>query len=79
MTIINEHMTWEQIVEKYPDKWVGLTDIVWENESNVESAVLFAVSTNAEEVMSMQIDKKVQFVDYTTPDNCFQLGFIVGV
>ena len=58
MTIINEHMTWEQIVEKYPDKWVGLTDIVWENESNVESAVLFAVSTNAEELMSMQIDKK---------------------
>ena len=35
MTTINEKLTWNEIVEKYPDKWVALKDIEWKDESNV--------------------------------------------
>ena len=35
-----ERLTWEQIQEKYPDQWVGLIDINWRNDANIESAVV---------------------------------------
>ena len=76
MTTINEKLTWNEIVEKYPDTWVALKDIEWKDESNVESAVLVATSMEADELLLMQVNKEVELVEYTTPDNCCQLGMI---
>ena len=76
MTAIYEKLTWNEIVEKYPDKWVALKDIKWKDESNVESAVLVAISMDADELLLMQVNKEVELVEYTTPDNCCQLGMI---
>lgn len=30
--MINERLTWEQIVEKYPDKWVALSNVITDGE-----------------------------------------------
>ena len=30
-------MSWDEIVEAYPDCWVGLIDVDWKNEANVRS------------------------------------------
>ena len=42
---LNKRYTWEQIVEAYPDLWVFLTEPDFEDDYNVRSAVLIAVST----------------------------------
>ena len=40
MVFMSNRLTWKEIVERYPDQWVGLVDINWKNEANVESAVV---------------------------------------
>ena len=30
---MEERLTWEEIVEKYPDQWVGMVSIDWEDEA----------------------------------------------
>ena len=79
MTLINKKCTWNDIVKQYPNTWVGLTNIIWKDESNVDNATLVAISDNADELLCMQADKKISLVEYTTPDNCCQLGLIVVV
>ena len=37
---MNERLTWDEIVEKYPDQWVGLVDVDWEDGANVRSAIV---------------------------------------
>lgn len=29
---MQERMTWTEIKEKYPEQWIGLVDIDWEND-----------------------------------------------
>lgn len=39
----SERLTWKQIQEKYPDQWIGVTDIVFEDENaktDIASAVV---------------------------------------
>jgi hypothetical protein len=45
-------MTWKEIQEKYPDRWVALTDVTYLNNDNcnVESAVLVCVMSDEEYV-----------------------------
>ena len=76
MTTINERLTWQQIMEQYPDTWVGLTDIHWEDESNIESAVVAYTDKSKNELLRMIVNNGIEFSCYTTPDNCCQLGMI---
>ncbi len=70
-----ERLTWQQIQEQYPDQWVGLVDITWRNDANIESAVVKYVDKSKEELLMMQINNEI-FSCYTTPDNVFQLGIV---
>ncbi|MDE7313717.1 MAG: hypothetical protein K2N87_19180 [Eubacterium sp.] len=70
---MSERLTWKQIQEKYPDQWVGLVDIRWRNDSNIDSAVVRYTDKSKEELLMMQINNEI-FSCYTTPDNVFQLG-----
>ena len=42
MLFVNERMTWEQIQIKYPDQWVGLVEVQYQNNDgiSVESAIV---------------------------------------
>lgn len=76
---MKERLTWEQIQEKYPDKWVGLVDVKYVNDDgvSVESAIVKYTDKSKDELTIMALDGEVDAV-YTTPDNVFQLG-MVGV
>lgn len=41
---MSERLTWEQIVDNYPNKWVALTDCEYTDKDgvNIESAVVIA-------------------------------------
>lgn len=46
---LNVRLTWNEIVSRYPDQWVGLEDLDWKNESNVSSAVVKYTDSRATE------------------------------
>ena len=70
-----QRLTWKEIQQKYPDQWVGLVDITWHDDSNIESAVVKYTDKSKEELLIMQIRDEI-FSCYTTPDNIFQLGIV---
>lgn len=76
---MEERLTWKQIQEKYPDKWVGLVDVKYVNDDgvSVESAVVKYTDKSKDELTVMAIEGQA-VSRYTTPDNVFQLG-MVGV
>ena len=49
---MSERLTWQQIQEKYPDQWIGLVDITWKNDANIESAVVKYVDKTKEELFT---------------------------
>lgn len=76
---MNNRLTWKEIQERYPNQWVGLTDIEYEpdNDSTIKSAVVKYIDKAKDELTEMQIDTNGKLVGrYTTPDNVFQLGAV---
>ena len=67
----NRRMTWDEIVKKYPGKWVGLSQIDWENEANVRSAVVIGVSDNSRDFLKRQFAGEDVFTRYTLPNNLY--------
>jgi hypothetical protein len=72
---MGERLTWEEIKEKYPDKWVGLSQIDWEDAANVRSAVVSYTDKSSYELWKMRKSGEDVFGIYTTPDNVCPLGF----
>ena len=71
-----ERMTMDKIIERYPDQWVGLTDVEWEDASNVRSAVVKYTDKTADELGLLQISDTNLYSTYTTPDNLAPLGAV---
>ena len=66
-----ERLTWKEIVDKYPDKWVCMSKIDWENSANVRSAVVVGVDDDNDEFLTRQFSGEDVFTRYTTPDNLY--------
>ena len=73
---MNERLAWSEIVKRYPDQWVGLTDVEWKNASNVRTAVVKYVDKTADELGLMQVKDSNLYSVYTTPDNLAPLGVV---
>ncbi len=75
---MDERMTWEEIVKKYPDQWVGLVDVDWKDGANVRSAVVKYTDLSRDELLELQVggEEGELYSTYTTPDNVFQLGMV---
>ena len=71
-----KRLSWDEIVETYPDKWVGLIDVDWKNEANVRSAIVLYIDDISDELLQMQFDHKIEYSRYTTPDHLGQLGIV---
>ena len=72
-------MTWSEIVDKYPNQWVGLIDVEKEpdNYSTIKSAVVKYTGKTKNELTMEQIKTNGSMLArYTTPDNIFQLGVL---
>ena len=76
---MGERLTWEEMQEKYPDMWLGLTDVKFVNDDgvSVESAVVKYTDKTKTELAYLALAGEV-VPQYTTPDNCLQIG-AVGV
>ena len=66
-----KRMTWDEIVEKYPDKWVGLTQVDWKDDANVRTAVVVGTSDTGEEFMFRACAGEDMCAMYTTPNNLY--------
>ena len=75
----SERLTWHEIQEKYPDQWVGLVDVINEedNYSTIKSAVVKYTGMSKSELTHMQIVTKGDVLArYTNPNGVFQLGMM---
>ena len=64
-------LTWDEIVKKYPDKWVGMSDIDWEDGTNVRSAVVIGASDDSDDFLRRQFAGEDVFTRYTTSYNLY--------
>ena len=64
-TDLNERLTWKEIEKRYPDTWVGLNDVKFENDdgANIESAVVSGIGTRDE-----LYERGIQMVTHTNPE-----------
>ena len=65
LTNSGKRLTWKEIAEKYPNTWVGLNDVKFENDdgANIESAVVSGIGTRDE-----LYDSGIQMVTHTNPE-----------
>lgn len=72
-----ERMTWKEIQEKYPDQWVGLTEVKYINNDGVSIETAIVKYTDKSKGELTRLALKGEIVSrYTTPDNIFQLGMV---
>lgn len=68
-------MNWKDIQKAYPDRWVGLVDVHWINESNVDTAIVKYTDKSGDELLELQLgDEPDLFGCYTTPDHVAHVG-----
>ena len=67
---MEKRMTWKEIQETYPDQWVGLSEVEWEEPKspNVVSAVVKYTNKTSDELYGMQISGQDVYTTYTTPE-----------
>ena len=73
----SERLTWKQIQEKYPDQWIGVTDIVFEDENaktDIASAVVKYIDKDKDELTILMAHGDNIRAEYTTPNKVFALG-----
>lgn len=77
---MQERMTWTEIKEKYPEQWVGLVDIDWENGATIRSAVVRYVGKNSDELLKIKFNGELELVArYTSPDSLGPMGIVGGM
>ena len=64
-----QRLTWNEIAEKYPDQWIGLSDIDWEDGANIRSAIVKFTGKSSSELLEMQIRTGDIQTIYTMPEN----------
>jgi hypothetical protein len=79
LLLMDERLSWKEIQNKFPDQWVGLTEVEYEpdNSATIKSGIVTYVNLPKSELTDMMLNGKC-ISRYTTPDNIFQLG-IAGV
>lgn len=72
---MGERLTWEEIQERYPDRWVGLEDVKFVDDDgvSVESAVVKYVDKPKTELIILSLQEDV-VPQHTNPDGNFQVG-----
>lgn len=75
-----ERLTREQMAKKYPNTWLGISNIKYENDDGVtvESADVVYTNKTASELLSMQLAGKEHIMRWYTNDNGLACG-VAGV
>ena len=74
---MSDRMTWKEIQNKYPDQWIGLTDVEYINNDGVsiETAIVKYTDKTKSELTILALKGEI-VSRYTTPDNVLQSGII---
>lgn len=75
-----ERLTREQMAQKYPDMWLGLSNVKYVNDDGVtlESADVVYSDKTEDELFAMQLDGTEEIISWYTNDNALPLG-VAGV
>ena len=71
----DNRMTWDEIKDRYPDQWVGLTDVVRDGADIVSAVVKYTDKTSTE-LGLMQIEDSNLISRYTTGNDFLPLGAV---
>lgn len=76
-----EHLTRQQMMEKYPNRWLGINNIIYTDAENTEiqSADIVYTDKDASELGLMSLQGQDVQPYFTTPDDAFPLGVIGGL
>ena len=71
-----ERLTREQMSEKYPDTWLGITNVKYANDDGVtlESADIVYTDKSRDELARLQVIEGEDIIDWYTNDNGLPLG-----
>lgn len=76
---MDKRMTWDEIEKAYPNKWVGLSNVEWdEAPPDVRSAIVEYVGDSGGDALRRQIAGEDMYTTYTTPNNLCPLGILAG-
>ncbi len=75
---MKKRLSWDEIKKNFPNKWVGLSEVDWKDESNVRSAVVTYAGDSDVEPLKRQLAGEDIYAIYTTPDNLCPLGMLVS-
>lgn len=75
-----ERLTRQQMEKKYPNTWLGINNIKYENDDGVtlESADVVYTDKNSNELLRMQLNGTNGIIRWYTNDNGLPLG-VAGV
>jgi len=75
-----ERLTREQMAEKYPNSWLGINNIKYENNDGVtvESADVVYTNKTASELLHMQLTGEEHIMRWFTNDDGLPLG-VAGI
>ena len=62
---MEKRMTWDEIENNYPDQWVGLTDVYWEDGANIRSAIVRYTGMSSGDLLRLQIKDRSIHATYT--------------
>lgn len=74
---VTERMTWEQIQKKYPNQWVGLVDVQYQNDDgiSVETAIVKYTDKTKSELTRLVLKGEI-ISRHTNPEGHLQLGMV---
>ncbi len=73
--------SWKEIQREYPNMWVGLTDVEWDNPATIKSATVLYTEEDmpSNEMAVLTLQGKLDATRYTTPDNVPSMGALTTV
>ena len=72
-----EHLTIEQMSEKYPNTWLGLSNMVYDTDGvTIISADVVYTDKDREELAYLQVEKGENIIDWYTNNDGLPLGML---
>ncbi len=76
--VMGKRLTWDEITQKYPEQWLGLTDVEWadSDHANILSATVSYTGLSADDLIIMMHDTNQKVIARSTPHNSMYVGMI---
>lgn len=72
---MDERLTQQEIYDKFPEQWLGLTDVEWADESNIKSAIVAYPNISKEKALDLMFKTHREVVAISTK----RIGKSVGI